>query len=211
MSIIPANIYFPPCPNTRNRKIIRAWEAERAEFDSYIERINQTMSSLGDEKSIVIEDLFCSAELAMLSLGDSFNFHVKRLMGSYPLCDDSKQLITDLMRCKYFKLKDVHRLIMNMKHDCIVRKEIKELDQMLEKFPQWRLEDGTNKDEINKWWVKRNYSTDRKTVMVTKIMRGLEAVTEKYLKLSANFDAATGQQIDAEQVESSANLLELLG
>ena len=205
---ITAGIHFPPCSNTRNRKIIKAWELECAEFDVYIEQVNQAMAACDDKTDLAIENLFGDAELAMLNLKGSFNFHVKRLMPNYELSEHAINLINDLMSCKYFQLKDVHRLIMGMKHDAIARKEVKELDAVLEKLPQWKLEDSVH-GEINKWWVKRNHK-DKNTVTVTKIMRGLEAGTEKFCRLSADFNAKTGEQVSEDCFVTSANLLELL-
>lgn len=207
---IKAGVYFPPCPNTSNRKIIKAWEKERAEFDSYIERINSAMAACDAVTDSLIEDLFSDAELAMLNLKGSFNYHVNRLMPKYALPESAKQLILDLMSgSKHFKLKDVHRLIMDMKHESIVIKEVKELDKILSPLPQWKMEDGAN-GEINKWWVKRNYSADRKTATITKIMRSLESGTGKFCRLSADFNAVTGEQITKESFVTSASLLGLL-
>ena len=101
-------------------------------------------------------------------------------------------------------------MIMEMKHNAIVKNDVKKLDDLLNKLPQWRLEDGAD-GEVNKWWVKRNRSIDNKTVLVTKIMRGIEAESEKYISISANFDCKTGVQIDAERVVVSSNIDILIG
>ena len=76
-------------------------------------------------------------------------------------------------------------------------------------MPQWRLENGVD-GEINKWWVKKNHSQNRKIVTVTKIMRGLESKTEKFCRLSAEFNAATGEQISNDCFVTSANLMDLI-
>lgn len=206
---IKAGIYFPPCPVSKSRKVIKAWEKERAEFDAYIERVNNEMAACDDATDVMIEDLFSNAELAMLNLKGSFNFHVKRLMPSYQLSERARQLIFNLMSCKYFQLKDVHIIIMRMKHDAIAAKQVNELDGILKKLPQWRLEDGTD-GEKNKWWVKRNRAKDNKTVLVSKIMRGLELKTEKFVRISATFDCKTGVQLDTEQVLTAVNIMDLL-
>ena len=99
---IKAGIYFPPCPVNKSRKIIRAWEKERAEFDVYIERVNAMMAACNSEVDKVIEDLFSDAELAALNLKGSFNYHVKRLMQSRFLPEQAALLISELMACKYF-------------------------------------------------------------------------------------------------------------
>jgi len=207
-STIKAGIYFPPCPVGKSRKVIKAWEKERAEFDTYIEQVNNEMAACDNATDAMIEDLFSNAELAMLNLKGSFNFHVKRLMPSYQLSERVKQLIFNLMRCKYFQLKDVHIIIMGMKHDAIAAKQVKEIDAVLEKLPQWRLEDGAD-GEKNKWWVKRNRAKDNKTVLVSKIMRGLELKTEKFVRISATFDCKTGVQIDTEQFITAVNIMDL--
>lgn len=205
---IKAGIYFPPCPRTNNRKIIKAWEKERAEFDVYIESINQAMASCDQATDELIEDLFSDAELAMLNLKGSFNYHVKRLMPKYDLSEHAIKLVSDLMGCKYFQLKDIHRLIMGMKHDAIAAKEVKELDGVLEKLPQWKLEDSVH-GERNKWWTKKNHKANG-VVTVTKIMRGLEAGTEKFCRISADFNSKTGEQISEDCFVTSANLLDLI-
>lgn len=205
---IKAGIYFPPCPNTRNRKIIKAWEAEKTQFDVYIENINAAMAACDSVTDSLIEELFSDAELAVLNLKGSFNFHVKRLMPNYALSDHAVKLINDLMGCKYFQLKDIHQLIMAMKHDAIIAKEVKRLDSILEKLPQWRLEDSVH-GEKNKWWTKKNHKSID-IVTVTKIMRGLEAGTEKFCRISADFNCKTGEQISDDCFVTSANLLDLL-
>ena len=207
--ILSITTYFPPCPNTRNRKIIKAWEKERDDFDAYVEKINQSMQEIDDKTAEIIGNLFCDAELAAINLKGSFNFHVNRLINLYPLCETAIQIIKDLMASRWFKMKDVHQIIMAQKLANIEKKEVRELDAVLDKLPQWRREDGTFDGDVSKWWVRKTH-VSRETYRITKIMRGLEATTDKYLRVSALFDSKTGEQLEPETVVTSAYLLELL-
>ena len=103
---------------------------------------------------------------------------------------------------KHINLKKTHIAVSDDKRADFVAKQLKEIEGVLDKLPQWRLEDG--------WWIKKNISSDNKTVFVTKIKNGLDDVADKFIKVSATFNYKTNSQIDAGQVETAANIMDLL-
>jgi hypothetical protein len=111
--MLTAGIRFRECPK-KGRKLIQQWIKESKEFDALIARLNQMLKeSLIDESAIF--ELMTNAELMQLNSKHSFNYCLRFLMPQYELHDVSISLINELMQCKYFKLKDIHVMIMEAK------------------------------------------------------------------------------------------------
>jgi hypothetical protein len=200
--IVSIDVKPPKHPAKQSGKAIKAWRKECADLDDFVARINALSAACDDKTDAMVKELLSLAELSSLNLPGSFNFHVNRLMQHYNLPNNALLFINMLMSNKHINLKKTHIAVSDDKRADFVAGQLKEFEAVLDKLPQWRLEDG--------WWIKRNISSDNKTVFVTKIKNGLDDVADKFIKVSATFNHKTNSQIDAGQVETAVNIMDLL-